>query len=256
LELATICILKIFIGYGLLHICYIAVQGSYSSKKRSKDTLMYGIGSTITATKWPRFFHEGTCHILPRPYKPCKPYGDGWILMKKKWFINLAKVMERYVMIYLESIDETSHKHVISELKKVKSIVPKSLRLSDTFFTQLSITTSNGENDMEIHIDEGDIINAVFHFGSVKSGGSTLYFENDPKHKTTTPIYDVPFQHGRIQIGFFNRIYHCAQSFDGIRFALNFNVKKKVLDHFQTHGSKFYDQFVNNNYEGDLLLAR
>ena len=124
------------------------------------------------------FFLRGTCHILPCPYKPCKPYGDSWILMKTKWFINLAKVMERYVMIYLESIDEASHKHVISELTEVKSIVPNSLRLSDTIFTQLSITISNGENDMEIHIDEGDIINAVFHFGIVKSGGSTLYFEN------------------------------------------------------------------------------
>ena len=228
-----------------------------SSKKRSKATLMYGIGSTITATKWPRFLYEGTCHILPRPYKPCKPYGEGWFLMKSQWFIDLVNKMEKYVMFYLETVEETYQtKKIISELKEVKSIVPKCLRLSNTCFTQLSITTSDGEEDMEIHIDEGDIINAVFHLGIVKSGGSTLYFTTNRKEQKMLMRHDIPFEHGRVQIGLFNKIYHCAQSFQGIRFALNFNVKKKILEHFQKHGNRFYDQLIDNNYKGELLIAR
>ena len=228
-----------------------------SSKKRSEATLMYGIGSTITATKWPRFLHDGTCHILPRPYKPCKPCGEGWFLMKSQWFIDLVNLMERYVMLYLEEVEQTfDTRQIISDLKEVKSIVPNCLRISNTFFTQLSITTSDGEEDMEIHVDEGDIINAVFHLGIVKSGGSTLYFKTDGKKEKMSMRHDIPFEHGRVQIGLFNKVYHCAQSFEGIRFALNFNVKKKVLEHFQNHGTRFYDQLIDNNYKGDLLIAR
>ena len=125
--------------------------------------------------------------------------------------------------------DETKISKVKLELKEVKSIVPKCLRLSNTCFTQLSITTSNGEEDMEIHVDEGDIINAVFHLGTVKSGGSTLYFTTDGKKDNMKLKHDIPFQHGRVQIGLFNKIYQCAQSFQGILFALNFNEQSLVL---------------------------
>ena len=80
---------------------------------------------------------------------------------------------------------------------------------------------------MKIHVNEGDIINAIFHRGKLSSGGSTLYFEMDQKTGILRGKHKIPNQHGRVQIGFYSQIYHCAKSFDGIRFTLNFNVKKK-----------------------------
>ena len=80
---------------------------------------------------------------------------------------------------------------------------------------------------MEIHVDEGDIINAVFHLGILRSGGLTSYFEMDEKTGMIKGKQTIPFQHGRVQIGFYSIIYHCAKSFDGICFTLNFNVMKK-----------------------------
>ena len=83
---------------------------------------------------------------------------------------------------------------------------------------------------MKVHVDEGDIINAIFHLGKLSSGGPTLYFEMIEKTGILREKHKIPFQHGRVQIGFYSQIYHCAKSFDGIHFTLNFNVKKKNLD--------------------------
>ena len=82
---------------------------SPSSKKRSRETIMYGIGSTITATQWPRFYHGNKCHTLPRPYKSCKSYEPGWILMRKSWFIDLVNLMERQVLIFFEISTKTPY---------------------------------------------------------------------------------------------------------------------------------------------------
>ena len=68
--------------------------------------------------------------------------------------------------------------------------------------------------------------------------------------------HKIPFQHGRVQIVFYSQIYHCAKSFEGIRFTLNFNVKKKILEHFRLHGRKYYNQLIDKNYNGELLIAR
>ena len=79
---------------------------------------------------------------------------------------------------------------------------------------------------MKLNVNEGDIKNAIFHLGKLSSGGSTLYFAMDKKTGILKGKYKIPFEHGRVQIGFYSQIYHCAKSFDGIHFTLNFNVKK------------------------------
>ena len=87
---------------------------------------------------------------------------------------------------------------VHSEFKEVKNIVPKCLRLSNTFFTQVSIVTLNWEKDMKMHVDEGDIINVVFHLGKLSSGGSTLYFEMDEKTGMLRGKHKIAFKHDRV----------------------------------------------------------
>ena len=228
-----------------------------SSKKRSKDTKMFGLGSTITATHWPRFIHGGIAHILPRPYHKCKPGQHGWIIMQSTWFQKIAKLLEDLVFQYLNTIETTEHTlQAISDLKEIKSIVPECLRIASTIFTQLTITTSNGKTDMETHVDDGDIICSVLHLGDVSNGGSTIYFDPVKNSENMKETCRISFEHGRIQIGFFDKVYHCVESFEGIRYSLNFNSKRSILKHFQTYGWKYYNQYINNNYEGDNFLAR
>ena len=58
----------------------------------------------------------------------------------------------------------------------------------------------------------------------------------------------IPFQHGRIQIGFFNKVLHEAENWKGNRYVINFNLKKDVYNHFQIFGSEFYDKYKNDNF--------
>ena len=164
---------------------------------------MYGIGSTITATQWPRFYHGNKCHTLPRLHKSCKPYEPGWILMRKNWFIDLVNLMEPQVLDFLETSTKTPYvSQVLSELEEVKRNVPKYLRLSTTFFTQVSIVTSNGKKDMKIHVNEGDIINDIYHLEELGSDESTLYFEMDGKTGILRGKHKIPFQHVECKLVF------------------------------------------------------
>ena len=218
---------------------------------------MHGLGSTIMATHWPRFLVNGVTHTLPRPYKKCQPNGVGWFLMKESWFCNIVNLLEKLVFQYLDKIDKNEHTlQVISDLKKTKSIVPESLRISNSIFTQMTITTSNGSQNMATHVDDGDIIGAVINLGEVTNGGATLYFDKKDDLKKGKCSYRIDFEHGRIQIGFFDKVYHCVESFEGVRFGLNFNVKKDVLRHFEEYGTKYYNQLIDNDYDGELFLAR
>ena len=174
-----------------------------SSKKRSKDTIMFGLKSTITATHWPHFLYDGTAHTLPRPYKNCKPHKISWKRMKQHWFQKLSTVLEYLVFQYFSTIEKTQHTlQVLSDLEGIKSIVPDCLRIANTIFTQITIATSNGNNNMETHIDDGDIICAVLHLGDVKKGGSTLYFDKLEDSEKGKETCSVVFEHGRIQICF------------------------------------------------------
>ena len=63
--------------------------------------------------------------------------------MQKPWFIDLVQLMEKQIIKFLETCTKTPYvSQVISDLDEVKNIVPNCLRLSETFFTQVSIVTS------------------------------------------------------------------------------------------------------------------
>ena len=52
------------------------------------------------------------------------------------------------------------------------------LQIVNIIFTQLTVTTSNGKNNMETRVDDGDVICSVLHQVDVKKGGSTMCFDS------------------------------------------------------------------------------
>ena len=50
-------------------------------------------------------------------------------------------------------------------------------------------------------------------------------------------------------------MYHCVESFEGVQFGLNFNVKKGVLKHFEEYRLKYYSQLIDNNYDGECFWS-
>ena len=57
----------------------------------------------------------------------------------------------------------------------------------------------------------------------------------------------IQCEHGHIIIGRFDKIVHSAEPWEENCGFMNFNPKKKVLEHFLKHGTKYYCQFENNN---------
>ena len=142
-------------------------------------------------------------------------------------------LMEHQVINFLEASEQSSYiTQVVSKLMDLKSIVPRCLKLSNIFFTQLSITTSNGEKDMEIHVDKGNIINTAFHFCKLKSGGSTLYFENEEKSGMIRQKHAITIQHGQVQIDLFSNIYITVLNYLMESILLSILMSKTILRSF------------------------
>ena len=108
---------------------------------------------------------------------------------------------------------------------------------------------------MPIHFDERDIISCIFHLGNVKHGGDTSYYKGNDPNKPGRKIYEVPFCHGRLQIGFFCRVLHGVNDWDDQHCGLKFNIKKDVLSHFIKFGVEQYDKYRMSGYpQGPIVL--
>ena len=91
---------------------------------------------------------------------------------------------------------------------------------------------SKEDGAIPIHFDKRDLISCVFHLGKVLSGGSTSYYSGTSPVEPGSRIYHVSFHHGTLQIGFFNKISHGVDEWDGQSCGIQLNIKKDVLAHF------------------------
>ena len=98
------------------------------------------------------------------------------------------------------------------------------------------------------HFDEKDLISVVFHAGHVKHGGATIYYDGTKKKSIGNRIFSMPYQHGRIQIGFFQNVIHSVESWVGTRCLINFNLKAKVLEYFKKFDTQYYDKFMKKGF--------
>ena len=93
-------------------------------------------------------------------------------------------------------------------------------------------TVNKEDGEMPIHFDERDLISCVFHLGKVSKGGSTSYYEGTRPEKPGKRIHQVPFFHGTLQIGFFNKILHGVHDWVGQRCGIQLNIKKRCVETF------------------------
>ena len=229
----------------------LTVCGEYNKTKK-RSTPMYCYGSTITCTRYPKFFADGRPQILPRPYFTSKPNQKGFNLLKTSWMGSFLHEVEHHVLHYLHNLCPDKHlkKVTLLNIELSRKIIPPCLRLGDSFFTHMSVfgTISKEDGKMPIHFDERDIISCVFHLGKVASGGSTSYYSGDSPSSPGDRIHQVPFKHGTLQIGFFNKVLHGVDEWEGQRCGIQLNIKKDVLAHFVKYGTTHYDKYRLSGY--------
>ena len=227
-------------------------------KTKKRKVGMYLYGSTITATRYPKFIHDGKEYVLPRPYQNCKPSSSS-SLRNDHILQKLTKEIERIVIHFLQvhSLDGKLSKLSLFHVSRSRKKIPNNLRIFGTFFTHCTVIGTFEEIDGEIppHFDEKDLISVVFHCGHVHNGGSTLYYNGISKNNIGEIVYSIPFQHGRIQIGFFQNVIHSVQKWKGTRCLINFNLKAKVLQHFEKYGMQYYSKFMKSGYPSGTFVS-
>ena len=233
-------------------------SGEYNKTKKRK-TPLFCFGSTITCTRFPKFFSDRKPQILPRPYHTSKPGNKGYSVLRTPWMQSFFKEVESHVLHYLHNIcsDPCLRKLTLLDIELAKKIIPECLRLGNTFFTHMSVfgTLNKNDGEMPLHLDERDIISCVFHLGKVYQGGSTLFYSGKSSKEPGKQVYSVPFRHGTLQIGFFNQVLHGVESWVGQRCGIQLNIKKDVLEHFIRYGTEYYDKFRITGYpKGPIIF--
>ena len=233
--------------------------GQYNKTKK-RSTPMYCFGSTITCTRYPKFFCDGKTQILPRPYQRSKPNNTGYSIIRSSWMQSFIKDVEIHVLHYLHNIcpDKEMKKLTLLNIQLSKKIIPECLRLGDSFFTHMSVfgTINKEDGEMPIHFDERDLISCVFHLGRVQKGGSTSYYDGCKADDPGQRIHQVPFHHGTLQIGFFNSVLHGVDDWVGQRCGIQLNIKKDVLKHFVKYGTFHYDKYRMTGYpQGPIVYC-
>ena len=236
----------------------------YYNKKRSNWNYLFG--STTFAGLFPRFWNPliSKKSMIPRPYKDwAKVYIHHCILFDEFiWFeqfvLDLSNLTVSHLKISIKKAKQYEQILLSTELQKVydKAIfslnnIPIELRVFDSIFTQLSIVGSfptEGSGAMSPHVDMHDIVSCVVTIGNLTYGGSTKYYDGHSNNDRGKLLLDVPFQHGRIQIGCYSDIYHEVSKWEGVRYTMNFNLKNQIVDHFETFGRVYFDQYVDAGY--------
>ena len=162
---------------------YFVKHGLYMKTKLRREA-MYLYGSTI---KYPIFIHKGIRKVLPRPYISSKPGSTGHATLNSDWFTSFIKDIEHQVMIFINEyfIDKDLALIILQQIAMSKKIIPKSLRICDTFFTNMTVAGAMKYNGGEIplHFDKPDVISALFHMGDATKGGATKYYNGLTKDK-------------------------------------------------------------------------
>ena len=192
-------------------------------------------------------------------YHPSKPDQSGYRIIRSSWFQSFLHDIEDHAIHFLHNIvkDKELKKITLLNIELSKRIIPECLRLGGNFFTHMSVfgTLNKEDGVMPIHFDERDIISCVFHLGKVNRGGAICYYSGNDPHRPGKKIYEVPFYHGRLQIGFFCKVLHGVNDWDGQRCGLQFNIKKDVLSHFIKFGVEHYDKYRMSGYpQGPIVL--
>ena len=175
-------------------------------------------------------------HNLPRPYADFKPGLPSRKMLDLQWFKEFVAAIENRVIFFLRELYPYTKKAKMTLflLTLAKQVIPEECRISGSFFNHMTLLGNLSGSSISPHKDEEDVITALFHVGKPKSGGETLYYAGKNKKQPGKVVHTISFQHGRLQIGFFDDTVHAAAPWEGVRGGINFNLKKNVLNFFRT----------------------
>ena len=76
------------------------------------------------------------------------------------------------------------------------------------------------------------MILSLYYFCQPLHGGGTDYYTGLTSDEYGTLAKHIPYQHGRLTIGYFDKFIHSGEAWEGSRGCINFNLKIKSLNIF------------------------
>ena len=163
-------------------------SGGIRIRTARRNMVMFQFGGTVGPSQFPTFAlkheHEDTQHMLPRPVVKSRPGNLGYKLMNTSiWLKSLCKDIETLTINHLINQKTQTSENVLKHIEFCKKNIPQSLRICNTFFTQMIMVGSFNyhEGNIPIHVNDDDFITALLSVeGSSKTkGGKTLYIEKN-----------------------------------------------------------------------------
>ena len=116
-------------------------SGGNRIRTGKRNQLMYQYGGTIGPSKYPTFKLDSKSskkQMLPRPFVKSRPFQLGHVFMTNcAWLYDLCQHVEQLTINYLLSNRTQSTVSVLDHIRFSKEHVHPSLRICDTFFTQM-----------------------------------------------------------------------------------------------------------------------
>lgn len=208
---------------------------------------MFCAGSTLGRAQVPSYRDEkGQRHMLPREYPKCRRGESGYNSLRQPWLIQMFKDIESIALnfVYLHMPNGPQKEETIYFITKSKSNVPSELRISDTFFTQLSIIGRMSDNEIfqsiNLHKDHDDVFSVVLHLGNPSSGGGTVVYDGKTARKKGNLVFTFEFKHGYIHFGPFCSMLHATEPWKGRRGSIVLNLKKSMVRFFLSKAVVYY----------------
>ena len=170
-------------------------------------------GSTFGTTNYPNMFINNKFQNIPRPYSTYRPNTEGYLFIHKKWFSQFIQHIEAKVIQYLmlHIIGKDTKTNTLNDIIFSKTYIPKDCRICNSFFTHMIVVGDIAQYGSHVnpHFDSGDTIAALFHVVDNTAKGRSINFNDGLDRKNKEEIYtSIPYEHGRITIGFSNNVIH------------------------------------------------
>ena len=110
-------------------------------------------------------------------------------------------------------------------ISQAKKLIPSSCYICNTLFIQMGIIRNMSEDKKEVtkHVDN----TVLFYIGFPRKGGEANYYSGLTSKNYGELKRQIQCEHESINIGRFDKIVHSAESWEGYRNCINFNLKKK-----------------------------
>ena len=238
-------------------------RGGNRIRTKKRNLTMYQLGGTIGAAKFPCYMKPTSAsrHMLPRPVVSCRPpFSTGFVfLSNNKWLQDFIQDIERLLIEFLKRKRTPMFQEILSHVMFSRHKLHSSLRICDTCFTSMiAVGDLKPNGNIPMHLDENDYVTALISIGTDNIvGGETVYYNGISEDALGSQILSVPYQHGRLQIGFYDHIYHGANPWiNGQRGVINLSIQKNLLQHFYREGDHYYNQYIQAGYpSGDFVAT-